>query len=183
MYDAREKAMRTILKSLFGCVGIFFLAYCILNTAKHHRLSQQRAVFEIQRLTIHEPFRLIKEGRSSTAISDLTLLDKLADDADCVRNLASVTFSGVSFRDIDSAKLEELRNLVSIGFYDCKYVDKVISKCMGPQVHSISLDTTRLSPESLELLRKAKSIEVTLDGKNILTAWENARGASHDGIE
>jgi len=165
--NAWVPVMRYSLRLTFGCVAVLFIVYCVLNAIKYERLSRLRKDNETRQLTVLNPFRSVKDGRSSTNISDLELLEMLSDDSDCVENLASVTFSSVSFRDNDGPKLAKLKGLVSIGFYDCKNADRVISDCIGLQVHTMSFDSTRLSYKSIELLRNLASIDVIVGGLHI----------------
>ena len=159
--------MQYFLKLVIGCFGVIACAFCVFNAFKYQQLHHRKNEDEVRRVTVLNPFRAVKEGRTTATISDLSLLEMLADDSDCIENLASATFSSVSFRTSDGPKLEMLQNLIFIGFYDCRNVDSVISKCVGSQVHTISLETTPLSQESIEMLRKAGSIDVSINGHDI----------------
>jgi hypothetical protein len=159
--------MRNFRKIFFGCLAALAGVACLVNAVRYEQISRHQKDEERRRFTIDDPFKSIKDGGSSVRVSDLELLELLSNNAECTENLVSVTFSYLTFRPSDGQNLEKLKNLVSIGFYSCKNVDVVIPKCFGSQVHTISMDTTMLSQESIDMLREARSIDVTMNGRNI----------------
>ena len=159
--------MRAIRNALVGLAALIACGVCGIQAIRFQIESQKQKLESLRELTTLAPFRSVQSGRSSVTISDLALLGMLSDDSECIKNMTSVAFASVAFRPSDSARLSRLTNLVSIGFYDCDNVDLVIASCFGPQVHTIAFEAMLLSKNSVDLLRDATSVDVTMNGRSI----------------
>ena len=153
-----------IQKLIVASSAIFIFTSCVVMAVRYEMASMLQKEKELWRLQVEEPFQGVKNGRSSVLISNLALLEMLASDADCAKNLVSITFSSVTFQTSDGPKLAQLKNLESIEFYCCKNADSVIENCVEPQIHTIALDTTPISQGSIDALRKASLIDVMMNG-------------------
>ena len=152
---------------MFSLVAIIIFGVSAVQCVRLETESKREKEANARELTVLAPFRSVQAGRSFVTISDLSLLELLSNDASCVTNLSSVTFSSVVFRDSDVSNLIRLENVVSIGFYDCEKVEAIISNGIGRQVHSVAFESMLISQYSMDLLKEMTSIDVTINGRSI----------------
>lgn len=135
---------------IFVTVAVWFVVYGVPNLRKWQRLRFEK----VKQGWRNDAFLSVKSGGHSVRVSDLALLPMLANDADCVHNLDDLFFSGLDISSSDAAHISRLKNLRSIGFYDCAGTNAVIAQCAQLQIQSLFFELADVSPSSIALLAK-----------------------------
>jgi hypothetical protein len=107
-------------------------------------------------------FEAVKNGRTQAGVSDVILLEMLANDPQCVENITSIWFTMADLGDSRFVRLREFKNAKEIGFYDCDNADNIvdIAKDMDA-VESLYFEVTQISPlsrQKLALFRNLKKV-------------------------
>ena len=103
-------------------------------------------------LLIREPFLKVKQGDRRVNVMRRELLELLAGDEQCIKNLREINFSSVEFGSTDAEFLAKLEKTTTINFYCCKNADSILPACPKLPLVSIGFELTNFSPESVELL-------------------------------
>jgi hypothetical protein len=101
---------------------------------------------------IREPFLNVKQGDGRVSIMRRELLELLAGDEQCIKNLHEINFSSVEFGPTDAEFLAKLENTTTINFYCCNNADSILPACSKLPLVSIGFELTSFSPETVELL-------------------------------
>jgi hypothetical protein len=107
-----------------------------------------------QRARERESFEQVKAGESKvTVFGTPEILEMLAADPDCVRNLDSVYFVMCDLSDPRYEVLTKLTNVDDIGIYDCQNLDVFLSNIPGIEsLESIYFESIRIEGKMLKRL-------------------------------
>jgi hypothetical protein len=135
------------------CIEVFGFAlsaivFAVILVAIPRMRADAQAKLDVR--LIREPFLKVKRGDGLVIVMRRELLELLAGDEQCIKNLREIHFSGVEFGSTDAEFLEKLENTTTINFYCCKNADSILPACPKLPLVSIGFELTNFSPESVE---------------------------------
>lgn len=103
-----------------------------------------------------ESFEKVKAGDDGNGIivfQDPRLIEMLAGDDDCIKNLKRLNLSSVDLNGPQTASAGKLVNVNKIAFYDCVGPEELLKAMKGsPSVEELSFDTTLVSDDGVRML-------------------------------
>ena len=149
---------------VFGCaVAIAVVSVLVVQAVTSVREANKRSHAELERS--RQKWRLVtvesvRNGRTQAGVSDVLLLEMLANDPQCVDTITSVWFHMADLVDPRFGRLREFKNAKEIGFYDCENADNIIdiAKEMDT-VESLYFEVTRISPQSRQNLAQFRNLK------------------------
>jgi hypothetical protein len=132
------------------CFALSAIALAMILVAIPRIRADAQAKLDV--LLIREPFIKVKRGDPRVNVMRSELLELLAGDEQCTKNLREINFANVEFESTDAEFLAKLENLTTVNFYCCSNADSILSACTKLPIASISFELTNFSPESVEQL-------------------------------
>jgi hypothetical protein len=118
-----------------------------------------------------ESFQKVKAGDDGNGIFvylDPRLIEMLANDADCVANLATLILNMADLSGPQTASAGRLVNVKKVVFYDCAAAGNLLTAMKGlGSIEEIAFDTTQLSDADVRLLATFPNL------KRVHFAWVN----------
>lgn len=146
---SRKRARTWLAIAVSTALLVLGMAIAIPLVVAKMRASAQAV---LQETLVAKPLAQVRAGKGNVTVSHLDLLQALSQDASCIQSLSGVVFSGVRFREQDAQYVAQLKNLTSIGFYDCELADSVLSGCNDLPLTSVFFEMTKVAPNSIEKL-------------------------------
>ena len=149
-----DSASRPLRQGL-GCATIAALICGAVLLATRYAREQSRLAFEREQAQRRqEAFEKVRSGDHNIFVDDAELLQMLANDAECVKNLTEVVFFMADLTPEYAEHIARLTNVRSIGFYDTDGADYILQHAGELPIEELSFETTPLSDDSLRNLSK-----------------------------
>jgi hypothetical protein len=157
MRDPDSTFVRTYRR---GCLFALALAAVVVaGLVVAIRVQFQRSREELEREKAQwrqealEKVRAGDDGGKIHVFLDARLIEMLANDPVCVRNLKNLFCDMADLTGPQTAQAAKLVNVRTIGFYDCKGVDNLLAALRGmPSVEEISIEGGDLSDDGIRLM-------------------------------
>ena len=144
---------RQPLRQRLRCLTCAIVMVIVVLFATRHIREKSRLTFESEQAQRRQDaFEKVKHGDHIVHVDDSRLLQLLANDPECVKNLTELVFFAADVPAEDARHVARLTNVRSIGFYDTDGADYVLQHARGLPVEELGFETTRISDDSLRNL-------------------------------